>query len=196
MKNVSRSTNLLVKISLLTAIAIILAFLEFPVLPAFAFLKIDLSDIPALIGAFAFGPLVGAVIEGLKNLLLLLVKGTLTGGIGELANFVVGCSFVCTAALIYSRKKTKTNAIISLFIAILVMAVAGVVSNYLVFVPLYFPGMKTTALIHYMVYGIIPFNLIKGIIISAATLAIYKRVSVLIHAESYNNKKEDTKKIS
>lgn len=196
MKNVSRSTNLLVKVSLLTAIAVIIAFLEFPVLPAFVFLKIDLSDIPALIGAFAFGPLVGAAIEGLKNMLLLLVKGTLTGGVGELANFVVGCSFVCTAGLIYSRKKTRSSAVISLVVAILVMAVAGVVSNYLVFVPLYFPGMKSAALVHYMVYGIIPFNLIKGVIISAATLAIYKRVSVLIHAESFNNKQEATKKVS
>jgi riboflavin transporter len=196
MKNVSRSTNLLVKISLLTAIAVILAFLEFPVLPAFAFLKIDLSDIPALIGAFAFGPLIGAAIEGLKNVLLLFVKGTQTGGIGELANFVVGCSFVCTAGLIYSRKKTRASAMISLLVSILVMAIAGVLSNYLVFVPLYFKNMPTKDLIHYMIYGIIPFNLIKGILISGATLAIYKRVSVLIHAEGFNNNKENTKKAS
>ena len=196
MKNVSKSTNLLVKVSLLTAIAVVFAFLEFPVLPAFSFLKIDLSDIPALIGAFAFGPLVGAAIEGLKNLLLLFVKGSQTGGIGELANFVVGCSFVCTAGLIYSRSKTRKNAIISLIAAVLVMAIAGVISNYLVFIPLYYKNMSSQALINYMVYGIIPFNLIKGIIISVATLAIYKRVSVLIHAESFNNKESHTKKVS
>jgi riboflavin transporter len=172
MKNLSKSTNLTVKISLLLAIALLLAYFEFPVLPAYTFLKIDLSDIPALIGAFAFGPLVGAVIEALKNVLIVVFKGTQSGGIGELANFVVGCSFVCTAGLIYRHNKTKRTAIISLLVSILAMSIAGVVTNYYIFIPLYFKSMPAKQLIDYMVYGIIPFNLIKGIILSIVTLLI------------------------
>lgn len=186
MKNVSRSTNFTIKMGLLAAIALILMYFEFPVLPAFSFLKIDLSDIPALIGAFAFGPIAGVLIEGLKNILAFLVKGTQTGGVGELANFIVGASFVFTAGIIYKHKKTRNNAIISLLAAIFVMLVAAVLANYFVFIPLYFKGMPTKDLIHYMVFGIVPFNLIKATLISAVTVLIYKRVSVLIHAEAAN----------
>lgn len=190
MKNVSKSTNFIVKLSLLSAIALLLAFLEFPVLPAFSFLKIDLSDIPALIGAFAFGPLSGAIIEALKNVLIFIFKGTQTGGIGEFANFIVGCTFVCPAAFIYCRNKTRKNAVISLIVAIFSIVVMGVITNYFIFVPLYFKSMPTKDMIHYMVYGIIPFNLIKGLLVSVVTLLIYKRVSVLIHAESMNQKRK------
>ena len=188
MKNVSRSTNLMVKIALLATIGLLLSFVEFPILPAFSYLKIDLGDIPALIGAFAFGPIVGIGIEALKNLIILLFHPSPTGGIGELANFIVGAAFVGTAGLFYSRNKTKKTATISLVVSIISIVIAGVVSNYLLIVPLYFGKMATNDLIHYMVYGIIPFNLIKGVIISAVTMLIYKRVSVLIHAESLNNK--------
>lgn len=184
MKNVSKSTNFTIKVGLLSAFALLLVYFEFPILPAFPFLKIDLSDIPALIGAFAFGPIAGGVIEGIKNILMVLVKGSQTGGVGELANFVVGCFFVCTAGFIYKRKKTRTNAIISLIVALIIMSVAAVLANYFVFVPLYFKNISTKDLIHYMVFGIIPFNLIKGTLISVITIVIYKRVSVLIHAEA------------
>lgn len=184
MKNVTKSTNLTIKLGLLGAIALLLAYLEFPVLPAFTFLKIDLSDIPALIGAFTFGPIAGGVIEALKNILIMLVKGSQNGGIGELANFMVGCFYVCTAGFIYSKNKTKKNAIISLIVATIIMSIAGVLTNYFIFVPLYFKSMSTKDLIHYMVYGIVPFNLIKGIIISVVTMVIYKRVSILIYSEA------------
>lgn len=183
MKNVSKSTNLTVKIGLLSAIALILMFFEFPILPAYGFLKIDLSDIPALIGAFAFGPLAGILIEAIKNILITVIRGTQTGGIGELANFVVGCSFVGIAGLIYKFNKTRKTALISLLAAIVVMAVAGVLTNYFVFIPLYFKGLPTSEVIKYLVYGIIPFNIIKGLMISVITMIIYKRVSILIHAE-------------
>jgi len=187
MKNVSKSTNLMVKIALLSAIGLLFTLVDFPILPGFQYLKIDLGDIPALIGAFAFGPIVGIVIEGLKNVLIFLFHNSATGGIGELANFMVGAAFVGTAGLFYSKKKTKKTATISLGVSVISIVAVGVISNYLLIVPLYFPGMPRADLIHYLVYGIIPFNLIKGIIISGVTMLIYKRVSPLIHAESLNN---------
>lgn len=184
MKNVSKSTNLTVKLGLLSAIALVLMFFEFPILPAYGFLKIDLSDIPALIGAFAFGPLAGILVEGIKNILITLLKGTQSGGIGELANFIIGASFIGTAGLVYKLKKTRKTAFISLAVAIVIMSAVGVLANYFILIPLYFKALPTDQIIKYLVYGIIPFNLIKGFLISVVTLVIYKRVSILIHAEN------------
>ena len=87
--------NKMVKVSLLTGIAFILMFFDFPVLPMFPWLRIDLSDVPALMGAFAFGPLAGILIEFLKVTMNFLLQGSSTGGVGELANFIIGASFVC-----------------------------------------------------------------------------------------------------
>lgn len=184
MKNLSKSTNLTVKLGLLSAIAFILMLFEFPILPAYGFLKIDLSDIPVLIGAFAFGPLAGIIVEAIKNVLFILIRGTQTGGIGELANFIIGASFIGTAGLIYKQKKTRKTALISLIAAIIIMSVAGVLANYFILIPLYFKALPTDQIIKYLIYGIVPFNLIKGFLISAVTLVIYKRVSILIHAEN------------
>ena len=178
MKNVSRSTNLMVKIALLATIGLLLTLVDFPILPAFPFLKIDLGDVPALVGAFAFGPIAGIVIEGFKNVLIFLFHNSASGGIGEFANFIVGAVFVGTAGLVYSKNKSRKMALISLITSVVAMGVAGVVANYFLIVPLYFKSMPTKDLIHYMVAGIIPFNLIKGVVISVATMLIYKRVSV------------------
>ena len=90
MKTKTLNTNRFIKLSLLSAIAVILMYIDFPVIPIFPWLKIDLSNVPALMGAFAFGPLAGVIIELMKNLLILIVKGTGTGFVGELANFLVG----------------------------------------------------------------------------------------------------------
>ncbi|MBC8059428.1 MAG: ECF transporter S component [Clostridiaceae bacterium] len=188
MKNVSRSTNLMVKIALLATLGLLLSFVQFPILPAFSYLQIDLGDIPALIGAFAFGPIIGIAVEAVKNLIILIFHPSPTGGIGELANFIVGAAFVGTAGLFYSKNKTKKTAIISLVVSVIAIVIAGVVSNYLLIVPLYFGKMPTDKLVEYMVSGIIPFNLIKGVIISVVTMLIYKSVSPLIHSESLNNK--------
>lgn len=194
MKNVSRTTNLMVKISFLSAIAAIFMYFDFPVLPAFDWLKIDLSDIPALIGAFAYGPAAGVIIEGFKIFLRFLLKGTQTGGIGELANFIIGASFVVPAGFIYARNKTRKNAIISMTAATLSMAIVGVLANYFILVPLYknfLPALKESSyVIKYMLYGVLPFNLIKGIMVSAITLLIYKKVAVLILRESAFSNKE------
>ena len=186
MKNISRSTNLTIKIAILAAMGLLLTYFEFPILPAFPFLKVDLGDIPALIGAFAFGPLVGIAIEAIKNILAALLKST-TGGIGELGNFLIVGAFVGSAGFFYIKNKTRKTALISLLGSIIVMVVAGLLANYFILIPLYSKFMPINVP-YYLVYAVIPFNLIKGSIISLVTMLIYKRVSVLIHAESLNNK--------
>lgn len=194
-----KKLNTLIKISLLSAIAFILMFFELP-LPIFpSFLKIDLSDLPALIGGFALGPVAGVFIELLKNVLHVIFKGTSTALIGELANFLVGSVFVITSASIYAKNKTRKNAIISLIIGSIIMSIAAGILNYYLFLPLYDKvlGFKIAAVVGMgsklnpriinlftlILWSIIPFNLIKGIAVSAVSLAVYKAVSPILHQE-------------
>lgn len=194
MSNVSTKTNYLVKISLLSAICVVLMYLEFPLLPAFPWLKIDGSDLPALIGAFAFGPLTGVVIEALKNVLIILVKGTETAGIGNLANFIIGGTFVGTAGMIYKYRKTMKTAIISMAVAIVVMSLVGILANVFILIPMYMPGMSNSDLMNYVIKGLVPFNLIKGFGVSVITLVIYKRVSVIINKEAFRSQERKVQK--
>lgn len=105
--NRNKKLNISIKIGILSAIGVILMFFQIPIVPAFPWLQIDLSDIPALIGGFAFGPLAGIIIEALKNILHILVSGSSTGGVGEIANFLIGVSFVWPASYIYNKEKRR-----------------------------------------------------------------------------------------
>ena len=178
--------------ALLSAIAYIMAFAEFsvPLSPAFA--RMDLSDFPALIGAFAFGPIVGVLIELIKNLLQLM--STSTGGVGELANFIMGASYVLTAGLIYKYKKTKKMAWISCLVSSFVMGVVAAIVNYFILLPLFqtfmpieqiiasfgelMPFIKTK--LDVVIYNALPFNFIKGIVIGLITMMVYKRISPIL----------------
>ncbi len=192
-----RALSKLIKVSVLSAMALILMFFEFP-LPIFpSFLKIDISDIPALLGAFAMGPFAGIVIELLKNLLYIVTKGSQTAFIGEFANFIVGATLVGTAGILYKRSKTRKNALTSIVLGVLVMSVVASLANYKVFLPLYesklgFPissmvaeGAKIfkgiTDLKSFVAYSILPFNLFKGILIGIITFLAYKRLSPILH---------------
>ena len=126
--------------ALLSTIAYILAFVEFPVPLSPPFARMDFSDFPALIGAFAFGPLAGVLIELVKNALQLF--STSTGGIGELANFLMGASFVFTAGLIYGCHKTKKTAWIARIIGSIVMGIVAAVANYFILLPLFEQFMR------------------------------------------------------
>ena len=107
------STRKLAMIGVFSAIAVVLHIFDFPVFFAPEFYKLDFSEIPALIGAFAFGPVAGVMIEFCKIVLKLFIKGTSTAFVGDLANFAVGCSFILPASIIYMFKKSKKNAIIA-----------------------------------------------------------------------------------
>lgn len=204
--NKSKQLDKLVKISLLSAMAFLLMLIELPI-PIFpAFLKIDLSDLPALVGAFALGPVAGVVIEGLKVLLNLVFHGTTTAGVGEVANFLIGASFVFTAGVIYKRNKVKRNAIKGLIAGTLIMTVIGAVINYTFLIPVYATafhvplnviiGMGTkvnsniTDLSTLVLFAIVPFNLIKGAAVSFVTAAIYKKISVILTHEVVGDKKK------
>ena len=121
----SRKTRLITQISALSAIAAVLMLFEFPMLFAPGFYKMDFSDLPALIGGFAIGPIAAILIEFIKNLINLLINGTVTACIGEFSNFIIGCSFVLPAALIYKYNKTKKFAVIGMIIGTLTVSGGG-----------------------------------------------------------------------
>ncbi len=195
----SKNVNRLVKISLLVAMAFVLMLFEFPI-PGFPpFLKLDFSDLPALIGGFALGPVAGVIIEGGKVILNLVFHGSYTGGVGEFANFLIGGSFVFVASYIYHKNKTKKNAIIGLIIGTIVMTIVGALLNYYILIPLYatiMGGMSNVigfaaegnsgigSLAGIIVLGITPFNIIKGVVVSLITFVSYKRISPLISREN------------
>ena len=190
------STRNLTRLSLLSVIAFLFMYIEFPLaFIAPPFIKIDLSDIPALIGGFAMGPVAGITIELVKCILTFFVRGTTTGGVGELSNFIVGALFVGLSAKFYSSHRTYRGAVIGLLLGVVGMTLVATLSNYFVVFPLYGKIMPMDAIINMgravtprvnslwdlMLYCIVPFNLVKGLIISAATLALYKRVSRFLH---------------
>lgn len=172
--------NKMVKISLLTGIAFILMFIEFPIIPIFPWLKMDISDVPALMGAFAFGPLAGVLIEFLKVTMNFLLSGSSTGGVGEVANFIIGASFVAPAAFIYWKNKSKKSALLGMIFGIIIMEVVAIIANVYFLLPVYGMNMAPAELMQYVTVGLLPFNGIKGIVISVLTYAIYKKVSVNI----------------
>jgi riboflavin transporter FmnP len=194
----SWNTKTMVKISVLGVISFILMFFEIP-MPWLAptFMKIDISDLPSLIGSFAIGPMAGVIIQLLKNVLNVLIEGSTTGGIGELANFVVGSAFAYTAGFVYYKKKTFKRAIIGLILGTIVMTVVITLANYFVMFPLYaklmgqdlqvFIDMGTainkniTDLRSLMIISVVPFNLLKGIMVTVITMLVYKRVSPILH---------------
>ena len=177
----NKNLNKFIKISLLGAIAVVLMYFDFPIpfLP-FPWLKIDLSDIPALMGAFAFGPMSGIVVELIKNLLILIVKGTSTYFVGELANFIVGVSLVAPAAWVYHRNKSRKNALLGMALGTLSIEIIGIIANVYLLLPAFGMNMVKDELIQYVTIGLLPFNGIKSILVCGITYVLYKRVSLSI----------------
>ncbi|HIQ85862.1 MAG TPA: ECF transporter S component [Candidatus Scatomorpha gallistercoris] len=179
-------------VAVLSAIAFILAYFEFPVPLSPSFARMDISDLPALIGAFAYGPLAGVLIELVKNALQL--TSTATAGVGELANFIMGGVFVFVAGLIYRKNKNKKTALIACLIASLAMGVTAAVVNYFILLPAFEAFMPLNELIasfgefmpfirtklDVVLFNALPFNLLKGLVISAVTMLIYKKLSPIL----------------
>ena len=187
-----QNVRMLTMTAVLSAISFVLAFLEFPVPLSPSFARMDLSDLPALIGAFAYGPVSGVLIELVKNTLQLLTSST--GDIGELANFIMGSSFVVTAGIIYKFCKTKKTAIIACLSASVVMGITAAIVNYFILLPVFevfmpldqliasfgafIPFIKTK--LDVVLFNAFPFNLQKGIGISIITMLLYKRLTPIL----------------
>lgn len=171
-------------IGVFSAIAYVLQMLgSFIGLKVGGFLEVEFSDIPPIILTFAYGPLAGVISELVKNLLHCFT--TTTGFVGELANFAINGTFCFVAGIIYKYIKNIKGAIISLSAGTIAMSVAGIFSNLYIMLPLFMPTAPFNVKIDLVLYTILPFNIIKGIVVSVITLLIYKKLSPILKG---NNK--------
>lgn len=182
----------IVQIGMLSAIAIVLMLFEIPLPFAPSFYEIDFSEVPVMIGCFVMGPLAGAVIEFVKILLNLVINGTMTAGVGEAANFVIGCALCVPAGIIYRRNHTRKGAIIGMAVGTVIMTILGCFINAFILLPAYgaafgmpidaLVGMGTavnshiTSLTTFVLFAVAPFNLLKGVLVSLIVLVIYKKI--------------------
>lgn len=190
----------LVMIAMLGAISMILYLFDFPLWFAPSFYKIDFSEVPVMIGSFALGPVAGAMIELVKCLLKLVVKGTDTAFVGDIANYVIGCALIVPAGIIYKNHKTKKGALIGMVTGTVFLVIVGCVINAYVLLPTYgkafsnpidtLVGMGSavnpaiTSITTFVLLAVAPFNLLKGIMVSVITLVLYKYVSPILKGQN------------
>lgn len=184
-------------VGLLSAISAVLMLFELPMPFAPSFYKLDISELPVMIGAYAFGPSVGVLIEFIKIVLKLFMKGTSTAFVGELANFAVGSSFVIPAATLYYANRTKKTAIKSCILGTICITIFGTAFNALYLLPAFAKlyGMPLEAILSmgaevnslagdnivtFVIACVAPLNLIKGTVDSVITLLVYKRISPVL----------------
>ena len=184
--------RLLVGTGMLSGLAFVLQYLEFPIPIMPGFIKFDFSDLPALIGAFAYGPLAGVIVEFIKNLLHCTVTQSFT--VGELSNFILGAVFTATAGLIYKKNKSKKGAIIGAVVGSVVMGIVSFPSNLFIVYPAYTKFMPMEAIIgaysellpsvgklwQALLIFNVPFTIVKGLISTLITVLIYKRLSPVV----------------
>ena len=191
MKNFS--TRNLAVVAVFSALAAIIYLFDFS-LPFFQpFIKLDFADLPALIAAFTFGPVTGILIQVVRNALHLFVSNT--GGVGELANIVIGSTMVGTAGFIYQYNRTKAGAFKALLAGTIAMTLVAMPLNYYIILPLYSLFMpidkiltlsaKFIPAIHdkftFILYVTLPFNLLKGAVISLSSWLLYKKLQPALH---------------
>ena len=184
------SVATMTRIAILAAAASILFLIEIPIV---AFYKLDLSNIPVLLGAFSMGPVPGVIILALKSAIGLLHSSS--AGVGELADFIMGAALVIPASLIYHRNKTRKNAIIGMAVGTICMVIAGILTNKWIMLPFYMgafhmdmdgiikaarvAGVDSEWKLLLLITG--PFNLLKGVVLSVVAGLIYKPLSPILH---------------
>lgn len=187
----------IVQIGMLSAIAVVLMLFEIPLPFAPSFYEIDFSEVPVLVGCFAMGPVAGAAIEFVKILLNFAINGTATAGVGELANFLIGCSLIVPAGIIYRKMKTRKGAIIGMVTGTVFMTLVGCALNAYLLLPTYAAAFQMpieglvqmgtavngniTDIFTFVMFAVAPFNLLKGVLVSLIVFLIYKKISPVLH---------------
>ena len=204
------NTHYITYTAIFSALAGVLMFIEIPLFFAPSFYKIDLSEIPVLICTFYLGPVAGVAAELLKVMVKLLLKGTSTAFVGDFANFAVGCSLVLPASMVYHARPGRRSALIGMLIGTLVMTVFGSALNAVYLLPKFAAlygmpmeaiiGMGTkinpsiTSVSTLVLFAVVPFNLLKGVIDSLLTFLLYKRISPILHRGDERRQKRRTAK--
>lgn len=187
-----KSVVQMVSVAMLSSIAYLLTMLKFPFPGLPPFLEIDFSDVPALIAAIIFGPIAGVIVEGVKNVLHYGIQGSLTGvPVGEVANFIAGCLFILPAAILFRKHRTVKSLTTGLMLGVIVMSIIMSVLNYFIILPAYTwflnsPAMSSDVMRQTIVKAILPFNLIKGIIVTVIFVPLFSRLKVWVFAKMEN----------
>lgn len=172
-----------VTIAMLSSISFILMMLNFP-LPWFpVFLQIDFSDVPALIATITMGPVAGILVELFKNILDWIFSGTPTGvPVGHMANFATGLLFILPVYYIYKKLPTIKGLSLGLIVGTVIMSVGMSLLNYVAFLPMYtyFLGWGTFDMKETIVLGILPFNIVKGIMLMVIVILLYRTMKIWI----------------
>lgn len=187
-----RGARYVVFVAMFGAIAAVLMLFEIPLFFAPSFYELDLSEIPVLMCSFYLGPVAGVVCEFIKIVIKLLLKNTSTMFVGDFANFVVGCTLVLPASIIYHAKKSKKTALIGMATGTIIMTIFGSLFNAVYLLPKFAAifgmpleviigmGTEVNAAINsvstLVLFAVVPFNLLKGVIVSIATFFLYKRL--------------------
>jgi len=191
-KKKGMSVSMITKIALLSALAGVLMLFETPLWFAPSFYKLDLSELAVMIGGLTMGPVAAALIELMKILLNFVLNGTITGGVGEVGNLLVGCAFVVPAAFVYQKWHSRKGMIAGMTAGIVCLVLLGSIVNYFILLPVYSVvyGQPLEAFVvmgnalnpaivdlkTFILFAVAPFNLLKGIIISVLTALLYNRV--------------------
>lgn len=182
------------RIALLAAISAVL-FLPTFTIPIIGFYKLDLSNLPVLLGGFSMGPIAGLIILAIKSLTGLIT--TTSGGVGELADFLLGASIMLPAVLIYRTNKSRKSALLGMVVGTVSLTICGVLANAVLLIPFYVTVMhfpleaivktftdiipSVDSLGKMLAFVTAPFNVLKGVVLSLATFLLYKHLSPILH---------------
>ena len=190
-------THYITYTAIFACMAGVLMLVEIPLFFAPGFYKMDLSELPIMICTFYLGPVAGVVAELIKVCIKLLLKGTTTAFVGDFANFAVGCSFVLPASIVYHANPSRKSALTGMIVGTLIMTVFGSAFNAIYLLPKFSAlfGMPMEAIIGMgtkvnsainsvstlVLFAVVPFNLLKGVVVSLLTFLLYKRISPILH---------------
>lgn len=206
------STHYVTYTAVFAAMAGVLMIFEIPLFFAPSFYKLDFSELPVLICTFYLGPVAGVAAELIKIIVKLLLKGTTTAFVGELANFITSCAFILPASIIYHARPGRKSAIAGMAVGTLVLAVFGSLFNAVYLIPKFAEmyGMPLDAIVSMgneingavnslatlVLFAVVPFNLLKGAAVSLITYLLYKRISPLLHRGDEKKQKRSGAKSS
>lgn len=191
------SVKYIAKVGILSAVAFVVMLIEIPLWFAPGFYKLDFSEVVAMLGGFSLGPAAAVAIELIKNILHIVIRGTSTACVGEMANFVTSCLLILPSAFLYRHRKNFRSALLGMGLGTLLLAVGGALINYYIMIPFYvnafgvsidaIVSMGTAVNAHVsdlrtlILWAVVPFNLCKGILTATGCLLLYKRLSPLLH---------------
>ncbi len=188
MKSQNQNVFIITRTGLLSAISIILFYLEIPIFGPY---KLDFSTLPAILAGFSMGPMSGIAVILIKDLVHMMSSHS--GFVGELADFIMSCAYVLPAAFLYRFRKTKTRALLSMLAGSMVMITAAAFVNKYILFPLYHMtdeavvGMCSSlwsyidTIDKFIFIITVPFNLLKSVTLSLVTFLLYKKISPLLH---------------